>query len=149
MGPNGEEVETAAIITTNANRHIAKLHSRMPVVIPAHAFDLWLDCSAPPPLPSPDGTPACQGSAPYCASRASPTCDGGGKGGGIASAMLEPAPEELFEAYEISSAVNRTANDGPQLIEPVTAGSEEPPALGAIKPRKLKDERQPSLFDDL
>ena len=42
-GPNGEEMETAAIVTTAANREIAALHERMPVVVPPDAFDLWLD----------------------------------------------------------------------------------------------------------
>jgi len=117
MGPNGEEVETAAIITTDANRDVAKLHARMPVVIPTGAFDLWLDCAK---------------------------CDAM-----TASALLEPAPEGLFKVYEISSAVNRTANEGPELIEPVSAPVGEPPAPATLKPRKPKDERQPSLFDDL
>ena len=40
---------------------------------------------APPPYPSPDGTRACPGSEPYFASRASPTCGGGGIGWGSAS----------------------------------------------------------------
>ena len=44
IGPNGEEVETAAIITTNASRDLAALHDRMPVVVPPDAFDFWLDC---------------------------------------------------------------------------------------------------------
>ena len=44
MGPNGEEVETATIITTAANRELARLHHRMPVIVPPEAFDLWLDC---------------------------------------------------------------------------------------------------------
>jgi putative SOS response-associated peptidase YedK len=44
MGPNGEELETAAIVTTAANRELAALHDRMPVVLPPDAFDLWLDC---------------------------------------------------------------------------------------------------------
>jgi putative SOS response-associated peptidase YedK len=43
MGPNGEEMETAAIITTSANDQLAPLHDRMPVILPAEAFDLWLD----------------------------------------------------------------------------------------------------------
>jgi putative SOS response-associated peptidase YedK len=43
-GPNGEEVETAAIITTRANRVLAPLHDRAPVIVPPEAFDLWLDC---------------------------------------------------------------------------------------------------------
>jgi putative SOS response-associated peptidase YedK len=45
MGPNGEEMETATIITTPANRELARLHGRMPVIVPPDAFDLWLDCS--------------------------------------------------------------------------------------------------------
>ena len=44
MGPNGEEMETAAIVTTAANRELARMHDRMPVIVPPEAFDLWLDC---------------------------------------------------------------------------------------------------------
>jgi putative SOS response-associated peptidase YedK len=44
MGPNGEEMETAAIVTTAANRELAPLHDRMPVVLPPDAFEAWLDC---------------------------------------------------------------------------------------------------------
>jgi putative SOS response-associated peptidase YedK len=44
-GPNGEEVDTAAIITTTANRTLAHIHDRMPVFVPKEAFDLWLDCA--------------------------------------------------------------------------------------------------------
>jgi putative SOS response-associated peptidase YedK len=44
-GPNGEEVDTAAIITTRANRSLAVIHDRMPVIVPPEAFDLWLDCA--------------------------------------------------------------------------------------------------------
>ena len=43
IGPNGEEMETACIVTTTANRTLRGLHDRMPAVIPAAAFDLWLD----------------------------------------------------------------------------------------------------------
>jgi putative SOS response-associated peptidase YedK len=43
MGPNGEEMETAAIVTTNANRQLEPLHHRMPVVLEPESFDLWLD----------------------------------------------------------------------------------------------------------
>ena len=43
MGPNGEEMETAAIVTTTANAQLAPLHHRMPVIVPPEAFDLWLD----------------------------------------------------------------------------------------------------------
>ena len=44
-GPNGEEVDTAAIITTRANRLLAAIHDRMPVIVAPDAFDLWLDCA--------------------------------------------------------------------------------------------------------
>jgi len=43
-GPNGEEMETGAIVTTEANRELRSLHDRMPVIVPPEAFDLWLDC---------------------------------------------------------------------------------------------------------
>jgi putative SOS response-associated peptidase YedK len=41
-GPNGEELETAAIVTTTANRTLKAIHDRMPVIIPPEQFDLWL-----------------------------------------------------------------------------------------------------------
>lgn len=42
-GPNGEELETAVIVTTRANKTLTPIHDRMPVVVPPEAFDLWLD----------------------------------------------------------------------------------------------------------
>lgn len=42
-GPNGEELDTVAIVTTGANRTLSPLHDRMPVIVPPEAFDLWLD----------------------------------------------------------------------------------------------------------
>jgi len=119
IGPNGEELETAAIITTNASRDLAVLHHRMPVIVPPSAFDFWLDCrnvDAP-----------------------------------AASSLLAPAAEGLLDAYEVSSAVNRAANDEPRLIEPVSsqpaapsADEENVPARRERKPKK--DDRQSSLF---
>ena len=89
MGPNGEEVETACIITTAANRALAPIHDRMPVVIAPEAFDLWLDCA--------------------------------NVDAATAAALIVPAPEDLFEAYEVGTAVNRAANDFPALIAPLAA----------------------------
>jgi putative SOS response-associated peptidase YedK len=43
-GPNGEELETAAIITTQANQTLSTVHHRAPVIVPQEAFDFWLDC---------------------------------------------------------------------------------------------------------
>jgi putative SOS response-associated peptidase YedK len=47
-GPNGEELDTAAILTTDANQTLAGIHPRMPVFLPPEAFDLWLDCDVVP-----------------------------------------------------------------------------------------------------
>ena len=44
-GPNGEEIDTAAIVTTRANRLLAPIHDRMPVFVAPEAFELWLDCA--------------------------------------------------------------------------------------------------------
>jgi len=121
MGPNGEEVETACIVTTTASRTLAPIHDRMPVVIAPEAFDLWLD--------------------------------GARVDAATAAAMIMPAPEDLFVAYEISTAVNRTANDSATLIEPVgssaaVAPAPAPPARATAKPKakSKKDDGQASLF---
>jgi putative SOS response-associated peptidase YedK len=117
MGPNGEEMETAAIITTEANGDVAHIHHRMPVIIAPEAFDLWLD-------PNVDTV--------------------------TATALIAPAPAGLLEAYEISTAVNRVANDSPELLDVAQADMESaaPEASASPRPGKKpkKDERQASLF---
>jgi putative SOS response-associated peptidase YedK len=122
MGPNGEELDTACILTTTANSTVAPIHHRMPVMIAPEAFDLWLD-SAKVDVAT-------------------------------AAALIVPAPDGLLEAYEISTAVNRAANDFPALIAPVgsaaAAEAEIPvtPARAAAKPKAKpkKDDGQASLF---
>jgi putative SOS response-associated peptidase YedK len=42
IGPNGEELETTAIVTTTANETLKPIHDRMPVIIAPEQFDLWL-----------------------------------------------------------------------------------------------------------
>lgn len=42
-GPNGEQIESCAILTTTANATLAALHERMPVLIEPDAIPLWLD----------------------------------------------------------------------------------------------------------
>lgn len=68
-----------------------------------------------------------------------------------AAALIAPAPENLLEAYEISTAVNGTANDNPKLLEPVVPGQLAPaPVKSAAKrapaKRGKKDDGQTSLF---
>jgi putative SOS response-associated peptidase YedK len=43
IGPNGEELDTAAIVTTDATPSIRTIHHRMPVILPPEAWDMWLD----------------------------------------------------------------------------------------------------------
>lgn len=113
IGPNGEEQETAAIVTTTANRTLAPIHERMPAIIDPTVFDLWLDTKRVDAR--------------------------------TAAALIAPAPENLLEAYEISPAVNRVANDSAELIEPF-APSQSAASAPAEKPRRCKDTAQGSLF---
>ena len=114
MGPNGEEMETAAIVTTTASSSIAHVHDRMPVIVAPEAFDFWLD-------PNVDGE--------------------------MAATVIAPAPDALLEAYPVSSAVNRTANDAPMLLEPLREPEpmEEKPKR-VKKEKEKKDDGQASLF---
>ncbi len=120
-GPNGEELDTTAVITTAANRTLAALHDRMPVFVPKEAFDLWLDC-------------------------ANVEAD-------VAAALIRPAAEALLEAYPVSTAVNRVANDAEALVAPLAAAdiaaAHTMPAAPAekVKPKKAKEpDDQASFF---
>jgi putative SOS response-associated peptidase YedK len=42
LAPDGSEIDTAAIVTTNANAYLAPIHDRMPVVIAPRDFETWL-----------------------------------------------------------------------------------------------------------
>ena len=117
-GPNGEELETAAIVTTGANRALGHIHDRMPVILAPDAFDLWLNCAE--------------------------------VDAETAAALIAPAPDDLFEAYPVSTDVNRVANDNAKLLEPIVEGAPElpphrPPAR--VKREKVKkDSGQGALF---
>jgi putative SOS response-associated peptidase YedK len=117
-GPNGEEVDTVAIITTDASRDLAAFHHRMPAVIAPDAFELWLDCH-------------------------NVEAD-------VATALLVPPPVGTFAWHEVSTAVNRTANDDARLIEPVSAEdvakAEAEAAKPRARPRKASSSDQGSLF---
>jgi putative SOS response-associated peptidase YedK len=66
-----------------------------------------------------------------------------------AEALIAPAPEGLLEAYEISTAVNRTANDNPKLLEPAGPTPPEPvksPTPRTRVKRAKKDGGQGALF---
>jgi putative SOS response-associated peptidase YedK len=108
IGPNGEELDTVAIVTAPASADLAVLHPRVPVTIAPADFERWLDCNA------------------WDAETAM---------------MLLTAPEAgEFAWHEISTRVNRVANDDAQLILPISAeeiAAEEP------KPAKKPNQRKP------
>jgi putative SOS response-associated peptidase YedK len=112
-GPNGEEVDTAAIVTTRANRLLAAVHDRMPVIVAPQAFELWLDSA------NVDAT--------------------------AAAALITPAADDVFECYEISTAVNRAANDSAELIAPLATADAGAQAAAAPAKKKKSDD-QMSLF---
>ncbi|HKS63079.1 MAG TPA: SOS response-associated peptidase family protein, partial [Xanthobacteraceae bacterium] len=69
--------------------------------------------------------------------------------GEMASAVIAPAPDAAIEAYEVSSAVNRTTNDTPTLLQPLTEPEVEERVEKPKRPKKekeKKDDGQASLF---
>jgi putative SOS response-associated peptidase YedK len=121
IGPNGEELDTVAIITAPASTDLAVLHYRVPVAIAPDKFDRWLDCGA--------------------------------HDGKTATALLNAPHEGEFVWHEVSTRVNRVANDDPQLILPMTpeeSAAEEQRAVKKPVPRKpapvTSEDGQGSLF---
>jgi putative SOS response-associated peptidase YedK len=47
--PGGSEIDTGAILTTEASADLAAIHGRMPVVIRPEDFSRWLDCAGNEP----------------------------------------------------------------------------------------------------
>jgi putative SOS response-associated peptidase YedK len=122
MGPNGEELDTVAIVTSAASADLAVLHHRVPVAIRLGDFERWLDC------------------------RADDADD--------VMALLTAPDEGEFAWHEVSTRVNRVANDDAQLVLPITAeqiAAEQPAPAKRAAPRKpapvpSDDDGQGSLF---
>jgi putative SOS response-associated peptidase YedK len=122
MGPNGEEVDSVAIVTAPASADLAALHHRVPVTIAPGDFERWLDCRT---------------------SDVETTM-----------ALLISPGEGEFAWHEVSTRVNRVANDDAQLVLPITAeemATEEPKpakktASRKVAPTASEDDGQGSLF---
>jgi putative SOS response-associated peptidase YedK len=113
IGPNGEELDTVAIVTTAASGGLATLHHRVPVTIAPEDFVRWLDCT----------NDDVEGALP----------------------LLIAAAEGEFDWHEVSTRVNRAANDDAQLILPVTA---EEAAVEEAKPAKsVRKKPEPAAED--
>ena len=83
--PQGDEVRTCTILTTDANPLLKDLHHRMPVILPKDDYDMWLSSDE---LPSTALKP-----------------------------LLQAYPAEDMDYYQVSTQVNRVANDVPELID--------------------------------
>ncbi|WP_213774219.1 SOS response-associated peptidase [Bradyrhizobium sp. dw_78] len=121
MGPNGEELDTVAIMTAPASADLAELHHRVPVTIAPDDFERWLD------------------------SRTEDV-------EGVMTLLTGPAVGE-FAWHEVSTRVNRVANDDAQLLLPITElerAAEEATSVRKTVSRKAdptpSDDGQGSLF---
>jgi putative SOS response-associated peptidase YedK len=122
IGPNGEELDTVAIVTAPASADLAVLHHRVPVTIAMADFGRWLDCRAYPAE--------------------------------AATALLAAPAEGEFAWHEISTRVNRVANDDAQLMLPITAeqivaeqaSPGKKPAPRKVEAAAFEDDGQGSLF---
>lgn len=106
-GPNGEEVDTVAIVTAAADPEMTALHDRVPVTIEPRDFDLWLDGNAV-------------------------TAE-------LAMAVMVAPPPGTFVWHEVSTAVNRVANDSADLIQQFSA--EEAEAEAMLEKKRRADNR--------
>jgi putative SOS response-associated peptidase YedK len=106
-GPDGNLIDSGAVLTQPANQALSGIHHRMPVVLPPERFDDWLNVAE---IDAPE-----------------------------AHRLLQPVPDDFFEAIPVSSRVNYIRNDDAELIKPVTP---ETPAEAPPKP----DDTQMSLF---
>ena len=50
--PAGQTIPSCTIITTEANRLLAPIHHRMPVILSRESESLWLDASVDAPRPA-------------------------------------------------------------------------------------------------
>jgi putative SOS response-associated peptidase YedK len=121
IGPNGEELDTVAVVTAPASADLKPLHDRVPVTIAPGDFDRWLD--------------------------------GAAHDAETVMALLTPPREGEFAWHQVSTRVNRAANDDAQLILPITAeemAAEEPKPAKKPAARKAapvaSDDGQGSLF---
>jgi putative SOS response-associated peptidase YedK len=129
-GPNGEEMETAAIVTTQANRTMAHVHHRAPVIVPQEAFDFWLDCgrvdektAAALIAPAPEGSMEIYeiSNAVNRVTNDSPE-------------LIEPCSAEAAAAVDTQAAAGRPPSVSEPISKPIP------------KPRRVKDTGQGSLF---
>ena len=126
MGPNGEEMETAAIVTTAANRELAPLHERMPVIVQPDAFDFWLDGR------NVDAHHRCRG-------------DRAGTGR-AARSLRDFARGQPRRQRRAGTAGARCRRDYVAPAEAAPSAAQPAPTTGTTRGRRKRDDGQFSLF---
>jgi len=102
LGPDGSELETAAIVTTEANETLRPFHHRMPVILGPDGFDAWLGNGTDDRFDRE-----------------------------AAGELLQPAPEDAVGVVSVGRAVNDIRNDGPGLLTPHSP-ADDPPDQGEL-----------------
>lgn len=87
VGPDGEPVQSFAILTTDANTTMTAVHDRMPMILRDDDIADWLDR---------DETDAAS-----------------------LEPLLMPAEDGTIAIYPVSTAVNSTKNNEPELLDPI------------------------------
>jgi putative SOS response-associated peptidase YedK len=88
---NGPAIRTCCVITTAANEKLARVHDRMPVVVEANDWSLWLG-----DVPKADDNSL-----------------------GAALDLLLPAENATLTMFDVGPLVNSVRNNGPELIQRV------------------------------
>ena len=85
---------TASVLTTAAVGVLARVHDRMPLVLPPSAWDAWLDP------------------------------DTGSDDAGVSALLTPPSERlvDALELRPVSPMVNSVRNNGPELLEPIDPG---------------------------
>lgn len=105
-GPEGGEIDTAAIVTQASTGELSGIHDRTPAVLRPEQLELWLDTSA-----------------------------GDAKGAEQALASIEPLADLRVTLVPVGKRVGSIRNDDPGLIDPVGQG-EQPADKPPARPRK-------------
>lgn len=92
-GPDGGELSTCTLLTTEANEPVSDLHDRMPVIIAPDEYDMWLGSGRDDP---PDALANVRH-------------------------LLRPFPAEEMQMWPVSTRVNNVRNEGAGCIEPFDA----------------------------
>lgn len=93
QGPDGGELSTCTLLTTEANTLVQKLHDRMPVIIAPEEYDMWLGSGR-------DDPPEELANVRH---------------------LLRPYPPKQMQMWQVSTQVNNVRNEGAGCIKPLEA----------------------------